>query len=246
MSQRTIARIQSWINEKDPATAFLKGRVCGLVVCAPTGTQVSQEEMGRGLRAILELSVPTALYQLPQVTQNEMSPELVCELAQQFPNLIFFKDSSGKDRVVSSARNLSGVFTVRGAEGDYARWFNFSPQGYNGFLLSTANCFSAELRAMLNYISEGRLQEATPISETLTQVIHQVFKLVEDIPQGNPFANANKAIDQCLAYGLAAEAHPPRLHGGSFLPVEVIRHTQQLLQRHHLLPSNGYLHALDP
>jgi len=73
--------------------------------------------MEHGLTPTLELGVPVALYQLPQVTLNEIGPELVSNLAGRFPNFILFKDSSGGDRVVLSGMDLGGVFTMRGAEG---------------------------------------------------------------------------------------------------------------------------------
>ena len=73
--------------------------------------------MTRALASILEAGFPTALYQLPQVTQNEFSPEVGSSLALRFPNFMLFKDSSGSDRVVSSGKSLGGVFTLREGRG---------------------------------------------------------------------------------------------------------------------------------
>lgn len=60
--------------------------------------------------------------QLPQVTRNQMSPELVARLARQFAHFLLFKDTSGRDRVAVSGLDFTGVFLVRGMEGEYARW----------------------------------------------------------------------------------------------------------------------------
>jgi hypothetical protein len=182
------------------------------------------------------------VYQLPQITQNEISPELASNLAHRFANFILFKDTSGADRVVLSGRSLEGVFTVRGAEGDYARWLNTAGGPYHGFLLSTANCFARELHQIIDDISENRMEGARQMAARLTSVVAEVFQLVNNVPDGNPFANGNKAIDHFFAHGpRAAEVAPPRLHAGSHLPLEIIGATGEALSRHRLMPNKGYL-----
>ncbi len=216
--------------------------VCGFTVCAPCGRNKSQEELSRALAAILDLGLPTALYQLPQVTQNEISAGVAARLASQYPNFLFFKDSSGTNRVVLSQKPLRGVFTVRGGEGDYARWLSLAGGPYDGFLLGSANCFAAHLGELIRHLLVGQLEAAQQISQRLTAVVNEVFALVAGLPEGNPFANSNKAIDHFFAWGpLAAGQAPPRLHAGSRLPVEVIRATGQSLSRHGLMPAKGYL-----
>src|SRR5436309_3599039 len=74
---RVLAHLKARTNESDEEKAISKARVCGFTICAPRGKAVSQQDMERGLAPILELGVPVALYQLPQVTQNEIGPELV-------------------------------------------------------------------------------------------------------------------------------------------------------------------------
>ncbi len=84
--------------------------VVGITVCSPKGTERSQAEIRSGLARVLALGLPTALYQLPQVTLNEMTPTTVAELAAEFPNFIMFKDTSGEDKVANSQMDLQGVF----------------------------------------------------------------------------------------------------------------------------------------
>jgi dihydrodipicolinate synthase/N-acetylneuraminate lyase len=233
-----------WIGsriEDDALNSLAKARVSGFVICPPRGEDVSQDEMQRWFETILKAGIPTALYQLPQVTQNEISPELVCKMAARFSNFILFKDSSGADRVVSSGKDLDGVFTVRGAEGDYGKWLKSAGGNYDGFLLSTANCFAKEFREMIRDLSEGRADSASKMSERLTATVGAVFKLVSPFPDGNAFANANKAIDHFFAYGpKAATLRPPRLHAGSCLPAEMIVETGKILDRYGLMPTKGY------
>ena len=190
---------------------------------------------------VLKARAPIALYQLPQVTQNEIGAELVSKMAARFSNFIMFKDSSGTDRVVSSGKDLGGVFTVRGAEGDYSRQLKVTGGSYDGFLLSTANCFAGEFRQMITDLSEGRVGAANKMSERLTATVTAVFNLVSPFPDGNAFANANKAMDHFFAYGpKAATVPPPRLHAGTSLPAEMIVETGKILQRYDLMPRAGY------
>jgi dihydrodipicolinate synthase/N-acetylneuraminate lyase len=214
----------------------------GFTVCPPRGADLAQPAMRDALASVLELGLPTALYQLPQVTQNEMSPDTVAELAARFPNFILFKDTSGADRVANSGRDLGGVFLVRGAEGGYATWLKSGGGPYDGFLLSTANCFGRELHQVIELLKSGRRDEAQRLSDRLSTVVKEVFALVTGLPDGNAFANANKAMDHFFAHGAkAASATPPRLHAGSRLPVEVIRQTGVVLERHGFTPERGYM-----
>ena len=158
---------------------------------------------------VLALGRPTALYQLPQVTQNEMSPATIADLAARFPNFILFKDTSGADRVASAGQDVGDVFLVRGAEGDYARWLKAGGGPYDGFLLSTANCFGRELLEVITLANAGRPGEAQSLAERLSAVVKEVFALVASVPDGNAFANANKAMDHFFAHGPRAARRDP-------------------------------------
>jgi dihydrodipicolinate synthase/N-acetylneuraminate lyase len=211
-------------------------------VCPPKGKDLPQETIRDALADILALGFPTALYQLPQVTQNEMSPETVADLAARFANFILFKDTSGADRVANSGQDFRSVFLVRGAEGSYATWLKSGGGPYDGFLLSTANCFGRELHQVIEWLKAGRREEARHLSDRLSAVVKEVFTLVTGLPDGNAFANANKAMDHFFAHGpKAASVKPPRLHAGSRLPVEVIRQAGAALEQQGFLPQRGYL-----
>jgi len=245
-ARNTISRYLTFIRDRtDPGEAhdgLVQARVCGFAVCPPRGAGLSQAKLETALVSILDLGVPVALYQLPQITQNEMSPELVAALAQRFGNFLLFKDTSGTDRVAQSGCDFADLFLVRGMEGDYARWLKEGGGPYDGFLLSGANCFAPQLHRLMQDLAAGRTSEANRLSDTLTQVVGEVFRLVDGIPVGNAFANANKALDHFMAYGAkAAAVTPPRLHAGSRLPTDVVRLTGEALTRHSLMPSRGYL-----
>ncbi len=216
--------------------------VAGLTVCPPKGKELSQQDIHDGLATVLKLGWPTALYQLPQVTQNEMSSETVLALAGEFSNFMLFKDTSGEDRVAQSGLDFGGVFLVRGAErGGYAPWPRTAGGPYDGFLLSTANVFSREMDEMLRLLDEGNIGAAQAMSAKLVGVVGLAFAIVSDFPIGNAFANANKVLDHCMAHGEGALLiDPPMLYSGVRLPKSFIESGLTLLRQHLLLPKIGY------
>lgn len=216
--------------------------VAGFTICPPRGRDLSQTAIQSGLRKVLDRGLPTALYQLPQVTSNEMSPETVSALAQEYSNFYLFKDTSGQDRVATSGLDFGGVFLVRGAEGGYARWPKSGGGSYDGFLLSTANVFAAQLRAIQSALVEGREPEAQALAQRVDTVVKQCFEMVAGFPVGNPFTNANKVLDHIMGYGpRAVQRVPPLLYSGRRLPEAWISTAVELLRKNSLLPSAGYV-----
>ena len=216
--------------------------VVGITVCPPKGNGLSQQAIRDDLDTVLKKGWPTALYQLPQVTQNEMSAETISTLALEFSNFMLFKDTSGEDRVAKSGLDFGGVFMVRGAEhGGYASWPRSIGGPYDGFLLSTANVFAREFDEMLRLLDEGSIAAAQALSAVLVEVVSQAFAIVREFPVGNAFANANKVLDQCMAHGEAAlDIAPPLLYSGERLPMSFIDSAMTLLRQYSLLPKSGY------
>ncbi len=240
--ERTMALLRDRAGTGDAADALERTHVGAFTICPPKGADLTQAEIGAGLRRVLNLRLPTALYQLPQVTENEISPALFAELAAAYPNLLFLKDTSGEDHVPEVDCGESGVFLVRGAEGAYATWLRESGGPYDGLLLSTANCFAPQLAGMIQDLEAGDHASAEATSARLTAAVTAAFDLVEGLPDGNAFANANKAMDHWMAHGPGATTvAPPRLYAGSRLPEAVIVAVGEILEAHGLLPARGYL-----
>jgi dihydrodipicolinate synthase/N-acetylneuraminate lyase len=234
------AQLKRQTGSEDPLESLIKSSVCGFTICPPFGSNLSQDQIRTDLESVLSLGVPIALYQLPQVTQNEMSPETVAALSARFANFYLFKDTSGIDRVAVSG--FRGAFLVRGAEGNYASHLTAGGGNYDGLLLSTANCFGRQLSAMIEHLQCGRGQEAQALSRKLTELSAEVFNVAGQIGYGNMFTNANKALDHFFAHGPAAtKIAPPRLHSGRRLPAELIEAAAVALNRNGLMPEQGYL-----
>jgi len=163
-------------------------------------------------------------------------------LAARYPQFYLFKDTSGKDRVAQSNLNCDGVFLVRGAEGDYARWTKAAGGPYDGFLLSTANVFARELDAVLQLQDQGQRDAAEVLAARLSRVVEGCFELVRGFPTGNAFANANKVLDHLMAHGEAGRRRePPLLYSGARLPATFVDSAAGLLRQNGLMPVRGYL-----
>jgi len=224
------------------AARLANRRVCGFAVCPPTGASLPAGMVEASLDLILQTGAPIALYQLPQVTGYEMSPELVGDLAARHSKFLLFKDSGGKDIVANSRRRPAGVFLFRGAEGDYTRCLAQQGGPYYGWLLSSANAFAAELHEMLELLESGNTTQAHEKSARLASVMTALFQCAANLPEGNPFANANKAAEHFYAHGGSALQAPlPRFSSGRSLPLDFVRQAGEVLGKHGLLPERGYL-----
>lgn len=97
---------------------------------------------------------------------------------------------------------------------------------------------------MLALLEAGRLEDAQELSDQLTGAIRAIFALAAQLPYGNAFTNANKAMDHFMAYGSRALAMPPpRVHAGELLPPTLIEETGAILHAAGLMPARGYLDA---
>lgn len=217
-------------------TRYLTHPACvGITVCPAKEKSLSQAEISQGLAQILRLEIPTALYQLPQVTENEMSADTICELASGFPNFYLFKDTSGEDRVAKAKRDLAGVFLVRGSELGYAEWYKPNNGLYDGFLLSTANIFARQLHDIITLCDQKHFAKATELSARQREIVSRIFAVASKCTEGNAFTNANKLADYFAEYqGKKSTNQPPMLITGTTLPVELLNEVKLILDEYDL------------
>jgi dihydrodipicolinate synthase/N-acetylneuraminate lyase len=239
-----IAALADWLKQRsgkeDILAAMADSAICAFTICPPSGATLGQDVIAAELAATLGTGLPFALYQLPQVTKNEMSPDTLFALAAVRPNFFLFKDTSGTDSAVKAG--FREVFLLRGAEGDYTEHLAEGGGAYDGFLLSTANCFARQLAAMMEHMAKGERDAAEDISEMLTAVCAVMFTAAGQVGFGNAFTNATKAMDHIMAHGAdALAAPPPLLHSGFRLPPALIQAAHDELAQHGLVPEKGYL-----
>lgn len=227
--------------------AFGKLGVRGFVVCPPGGAELTQDEISAGLSRVLDLGYPTALYQLPQVTQNEMTPATAASLAERFDNFFMLKDTSGGDKVALSGdlaeyASGSGVFLVRGAEGGYSRWPKAGGGPYDGLLLSTANSFPEELSAILQFLASGKAAEAEKLSRRVEEAVSTVMTEMASFAAANAFATTNKVFDHVRAWGARSiDIEPPMVYDGTRLPTSAIQLGLDTLKKQKFDFDKGYL-----
>lgn len=236
--------LQTLVGTRDWFDITRQTRVVGFTVCPPRGDELTQDQILAALEQVLQLRHPTALYQLPQVTENEISPATFLQLVERYPNLYLLKDTSGQDWIARAGIDPGGVFLVRGAEGGYSRWLKSAGGPYDGLLLSSANNFAPQLAEVQRLVAEGRREEADSLSHRIERVVSRCFEIVAGVTAGNPFTNANKLLDHVLAYGAdAVRRPPPVLHGGVPLPGELIEPVAAALTEQQLFPECGYLNG---
>ena len=205
----------------------------GICVCPPIGATTTQAQIQDHYAAILERArMPLALYQLPQVTACRIEPATYRALVAAHPEIIMFKDTSGEDTIAHQAPH-AGPLLVRGAEGGYARALAALGGDYDGFLLSTANVFGADLREFVVHARAGRAAAARELAARLETRILALFEAGAGAPVGNVFSNTNRAVAHILEHGAAWTHHPlPMLFDGSRLPREVLDRVAAVLAQH--------------
>jgi dihydrodipicolinate synthase/N-acetylneuraminate lyase len=227
--------IESAVEELDvPAGAY-----CGLAICPPVDANASQADILHHYQRILpETRSEIAVYQLPQITHCSIEPDTMRELTRN-PRITMFKDTSGTDIVALSG--FKGPLMVRGAEGNYVDMLQ--PVGlYDGWLLSTGNAFGSHLRRMLVLLASDHREEALAVSRVLTSIVAELFAAAGKLTFGNPFSNANRAVDHLWAYGAGwVNAPAPLTISGNELPRELLEAASDLVGQFPALPEKGYL-----
>ena len=227
-----LARVRSFSSRVAPDAPLR-----GIVVCAPAGKDRTQTEIEADLSTILRIGVPTAVYQLPQLTENEIEPRTFAALLERHENLCVFKDSSGADRIARELPNSRGAVYLRGAEGAYFEALRKNGGAYDGFLLSTANCFPEQLSSI---IASSDAEAAAELSARVSSVVETAFRCASTIVGGNAFADANKAILHFMMHGVEAPLrNGPILRTGRPISSDILSEVKDSLNSNGLLPKDG-------
>lgn len=221
----------------------LAATYAGLTLCAPVSKTATQDEIAEHFRRVLAATTsPIAIYQLPQVVHCEIAPDTLAALADS-DRITLFKDTSGEDRVATSGVSTGTAKLLRGAEGDYAA--QMKPNGaYDGWLLSTANGLAPQLRSIANKVASGDRTGATAESDALSTLVFSLFAAAEGLPSGNPFSNANRAVDHILACGSGWRNTPARIASGETLPEDFLAAMETRLTDAGINTEAGYHSSL--
>ena len=106
---------------------------------------------------------PSGKSQERQLLTKEILDHNIASVKVQLAKLLDFETKQNPARLVNNADWTAGV-TYSPTSGDYARWLKDNGGPYDGFLLSTANCFPALLLEVINAIEKGDIPSAGKIS----------------------------------------------------------------------------------
>lgn len=232
--------VEDYLSSSDLAAGF-----AGLTVCPPIDAKAGQAQIRAHFETILAAThSPIAIYQLPQITKCEIAPHTLSALLEGTSRITYFKDTSGRDVVVDTLGRYEDLALLRGAEGGYAGHLRSCGGRYDGWLLSTANCFAPDLREIINLISKGETEQASSRSKEMTDLVNAIFAIAFGLEEGNPFSNVNKAVDHIFAFGRRWRSVPaPRMATGTELSTEFMDRIDSLLDEHNRIAEVGYLAA---
>jgi len=215
----------------------------GLMVPPPSGIGGNHDKILDHYAAVAQAArLPLGVYQIPQVTGSTVEPLTMAELAAKHPEIILFKDSSGKDTIAKTALDIEGVMLTRGFEGHYVESLKAMEGPYDGLFLGSANVFGPEIKAMLDALRHGKTDKAQKDSDWLSALVERLMKTAADAAPGKAFSLVNRAADHILAYGTGwTDQASPQLVDGSLLAQDILKGVAAILDEEGLISETGYL-----
>lgn len=233
--------VQTWRASQSHTTDT---SLAGLHVTLPQARQLEQAQLKAMLDEILKADFPACI-QLPdgQAT-NRLTPDTLAALATDHENLLAFCEADARDGIVQSRLLPAGLFRLRSCENHYTTSLASTGGPYHGLLLASANVFPQQLAQLVLDPALGQWEASRTISDKLASVMAAAIELAKALAPDDVLMLALRAMDHHMAHGAAAsDALPPHGPGGQPLPASLIQAMDELLARHELLPSHGYLHS---
>ena len=160
----------------------------GLVIINPYYYKLTEESLFQHFTEIAEnVDLPIILYNFPEMTGQDLSPEMVLKLVQQNPNIIGIKET-----VVSVGHTREMIRTVKAEKPSFAvfcgyddHFFNTLALGGDGSIGLTAN-FAPEIQVgIYQAFKDGNFDQAITLHRQLASLL-ELYKL------NSPFMNVVK------------------------------------------------------
>lgn len=176
-----------------------------LMCLPPLSYRASERELRDFFGTVADrVELPLMIYNNPATAKNDLSPQLIAELAAH-PTIRSVKECSGDARRIAAILNAAPAdFDVLVGGDDWALE-GFSV-GATGWISGVANVAPAECRELLDLVSVGRLAEARrlyarilPLARLdMTDKLVQYFKAALDHLglQGGPCRRPRLALDE--------------------------------------------------
>lgn len=153
----------------------------GILAVTPYYNKPSQEGLYRHFRAISEaVSLPIMLYNVPSRTSVNLLPDTVLRLAE-LENVVAIKEASGvMDQVSAIMENCPEDFYVY--SGDDSLTLPILALGGSGVVSVAAHLVARDMKNMINFFSEGKIQEARAVHLKLLRLFKVLFITTNPIP----------------------------------------------------------------
>lgn len=172
-------------NSTEEAIALTKhakqAGVDGALLITPYYNKPTQEGLYRHYRAVAEaVDLPLVLYNIPGRTGVNMLPATIARLTA-LPAIVGVKEGSGSVQQASDLVQMCGErLTV--LAGDDALTLPMMAVGGKGVITVTANIVPAEMAALVNAFTEGKIEEARRIHFKLSPLFAALFFETNPIP----------------------------------------------------------------
>ena len=192
----------------------------GLMVLPPYVHNGKMHETRAHFGAIFEATdLPCMLYNNPIAYGTDVSPEIMAELVDRYPNMKAVKESSGDIRRVTAVKALLGDRLAAFAGLDDMP-FEAAWSGADGWIAGLVNALPAESVALFNLAKQGRREEAFELYRWFLPLLR-----MDTVPE---FVQLIKLVQAEVGMG-SERVRPPR----QILP-ESARNTALELVRGHL------------
>lgn len=165
----------------------------GVLVLSPYYNKPNRSGLIKHYTQLADIGVPVIVYNVPSRTGQNLTPDIICELAEH-PNIVGVKEASGDitqiSRIIEGTRDEE--FTV--LSGDDAMTLPVMALGGSGAIAVTANIQPAKMVAMVEAFFRGDLETARDIHYALSPLFRALFIDTNPIP-------IKKAVGLC---GMAA------------------------------------------
>jgi 4-hydroxy-tetrahydrodipicolinate synthase len=153
----------------------------GILAVTPYYNKPSQEGLYRHFRAISEeVSLPVMLYNVPSRTSVNLLPETVLRLAE-LENVVAIKEASGiLDQTSAILSNCGDGFYVY--SGDDSLTLPILALGGSGVVSVAAHLVAPDIKNMINFYAEGKIQEARELHYKLFELFKVLFITTNPVP----------------------------------------------------------------
>ncbi len=154
----------------------------GALSITPYYNKPTQEGLYAHFRAISNsISIPIILYNVPSRTAVNITPETVCKLVEDCPNIVGIKEATGDMKQQSKIMDLChGRITL--LSGDDFTVLPTLSIGGKGVISAVANVAPSDMANLIRRFEEGNLQEAISLQYKLLPLCEAMFIETNPVP----------------------------------------------------------------